>query len=314
MFRAATEDTPADADDGEQALLHKFLIDFVTLRVRAIRNVQVQLRTVQETVITDTYLMYQTFPRESEDSEILYSLQTLPRHGALLLTPSGLGDHPQQARKLRAGAKFSQVDLLSGRLKYRLFRKVDTPIDDSFAFVVTTASTEQKSAEQTFRIHHVPGQDDVEITLERLEVEEGAKKAITKRYLEIRASKIGRFVFSVTRAPRHGVIDVVDGNTVVRHNSSFFTSDEIADEKVVYKHDDSESRRDTFNFMATSDSSSNRGGGGGYGQQQQPRDFEYVAVFDIHIVLRNDQTPTRVVDRVFQVSYCHFFTKYNFVV
>ena len=45
---------------------------------------------------------------------------------------------------------------------------------------------------------------------------------------------------------------------VMRSNTSFFTSSEISEERLVYRHDDSESRRDAFHFVATSDTYSVR--------------------------------------------------------
>jgi chondroitin sulfate proteoglycan 4 len=72
---------------------------------------------------------------------------------------------------------------------------------------------------------------------------------------------------------------------VDRAKATFFTSDEINEERIVYKHDDSESRRDTFHFFVSS----------------ERHDFQYVGVFHVHVVLRNDQTPTRVVEKEFQV-------------
>ena len=60
---------------------------------------------------------------------------------------------------------------------------------------------------------------------------------------------------------------------------------------MVYNHDDSESRRDTFHFVAMASRSRGRG-----------HDFQYVGVFHIHVVLKNDHTPIQVVDKVFQVT------------
>ena len=94
-----------------------------------------------------------------------------------------------------------------------MLSKAYEPINDEFTFVVRTA--EQKSAEQIFKISHVPGDTDVEITLERLEVEEGSKKALTEKYLRVEADDIDHFVFNVTRAPRHGRIDVLAPNKVI---------------------------------------------------------------------------------------------------
>ncbi len=53
------------------------------------------------------------------------------------------------------------------------------------------------------------------------------------------------------------------------------------------QHDDSESRRDSFHFFAT--------------QSDGVDLLHYLAVFHIHVILRNDQTPTRTTDRVFEV-------------
>ncbi len=133
----------------------------------------------------------------------------------------------------------------------------------------------------------------MDITLERLEVEEGARRTITGKYLNLAAVDINHFVFNITRSPSHGTLDVLAPNKVdlVRSNTSFFTSDEIEAERVVYNHDDSESRRDTFHFAAMASRDRGRG-----------HDFQYVGVFHIHVVLKNDHTPIQIVDKVFQVQ------------
>ena len=109
-----------------------------------------------------------------------------------------------------------------------------------------------QSAEEQFKLHYVPGDTTVDITLERLEVEEGARRTISKKYLNVMAPDIVHFVFNITRTPKHGTIDILAPNKVdiVRANTTFFTSDEIESDRVVYNHDDSESRRDTFHFVA----------------------------------------------------------------
>ena len=157
--------------------------------------------------------------------------------------------------------------------------------DDSFTFRVTTK--EQSSGIEKFSVFYVPGDTNVDITLERLEVEEGSKRTISKRYLYVHSIGIQHFLFNVTKSPHHGQIDVLAPNKVDvdRAKATFFTSDEINEERIVYKHDDSESRRDTFHFFVSS----------------ERHDFQYVGVFHVHVILRNDQTPTRVVEKEFQV-------------
>ncbi len=183
--------------------------------------------------------------------------------------------------------------MLSGNLKYRLHREDSgRPVDDYFTFIVQTK--DQKSAEQRFDIHYFPGDSNVDINLETLEVEEGGKRAITRRHLSITTtSSSASFVYNVTRAPSHGRVDVLASNRVdvARRNASFFTSEEVEQERILYTHDDSESRRDSFHFFATQ--ADNTGNGGDF--------IHYLAVFHIHVVLRNDETPTIVVDKIFEV-------------
>ena len=63
-------------------------------------------------------------------------------------------------------------------------------------------------------MHYVPGDTTVDITLERLEVEEGARRTISKKYLNVVAPDIVHFVFNITRTPVHGAVDVLALNKV----------------------------------------------------------------------------------------------------
>ena len=130
-----------DEDDDEEVNreekeLHEFKIQFVTSSLAAVRNVPLRLVNVQETVITDTHLLYRAGGSSSDDDEdgsIVFELTRAPARGSLVLTPVGgaaaaggdEGDRRQQqqqqqpARKLKVGSRFSQVDLLAGHLKYR---------------------------------------------------------------------------------------------------------------------------------------------------------------------------------------------------
>ncbi len=89
-----------------------------------------------------------------------------------------------------------------------------------------------------FEVHYVPGDANVDITLETLEVEEGGGRAITPRHLSIRvASAPASFLFNVTRGPAHGALHVTDaqGVATVRENATFFTSEEVAANRLVYR-------------------------------------------------------------------------------
>lgn len=266
-----------------------FSIKFVRVNINVISNHGLKMENIGESVITERDLMYQTYPEETEPSKIMYTLTSPPRQGNLFISHSldrGGGGGGNQQKKLHTNSNFSQLEILSGRLKYKLIGKVYSIIHDKFAFTVSTPK--QVSDPQSFDIFYSPGDTSVDITLESCEVEEGGRKVITNKYLDIRTLDFSSFIFNLTQPPSHGWLSVLSDNKVdvIRSQTEYFTSSELSDHRMFYTHDDSESRRDSFSFVARK-----RSGG----------DFQYKATFHIHVILRNDQTPTRAVDKVFYV-------------
>jgi len=139
----------------------------------------------------------------------------------------------------------------------------------------------------TFTLVHMPGQtsDQLTVTLERLEVVEGGQQVIAQSHLNLVTERVATMNYNLTRVPRHGRIDVLKNGSslVARANTTFFNSREVAEERVVYIHDDSESRKDSFHFLAWAP------------------DFQYLGIFHFDIILKNDNKPLRTVDRVFRV-------------
>ena len=263
---------------------YTFTITFVNINIQSVRNHGLKLENVIESVITESSLMYQTFPEATADADITYRITKPPKEGSILINnPGGVGNIYQQ---LSTNSSFSQVEILSGRLKYKLTGKPYSIIQDNFSFEVSTPK--QTSNIQVFDISYSPGDTSVDITLEGCEVEEGGRKVISNKHLEIRSLDYSSFIFNVSAAPVHGWLNILSPNKVdvLRQKTLFFTSEELSEQRLVYNHDDSESRRDAFTFLAT------KIGG---------RRFQYSGEFHIHILLRNDQTPTRAVDKVFHV-------------
>jgi hypothetical protein len=70
----------------------------------------IKLINVQETVITDSHLMYQTFPQKTRDSDFVFTVVSPPQHGSLLLSTSAGNDATfSTPQKLRAESTFTQV-------------------------------------------------------------------------------------------------------------------------------------------------------------------------------------------------------------
>ena len=154
-----------------------FSIKFVRVNLNVINNRGLKLENIGESVITERDLMYQTYPEETDHSKIIYTLTHPPQQGNLFISHSM--DKGIQLKKLYANSNFSQLEILSGRLKYKLIGKVYSIIHDKFKFIVSTPK--QQSEPQSFDIFYSPGDTSVDITLESCEVEEGGRKTITNK-------------------------------------------------------------------------------------------------------------------------------------
>ena len=78
----------------------------------------------------------------------------------------------------------------------------------------------------------------------------------------------------------------------MRKNISWFGSDDLTDQRIVYTHDDSESIIDKFLFLARPRLSP---------QDDPSKDFQYVGTFPIRAHMKNDNPPVRVGDQVLRV-------------
>ena len=96
---------------------------------------------------------------------LIFQVVRPPRYGAL---------HPSSTQKhhrLQTGDTFTQQDLDSARLRYRLHRKAYSHVHDDFTFRVS--APECSSVSGTLGLLHVPSgetRDEVRATLERLQV------------------------------------------------------------------------------------------------------------------------------------------------
>lgn len=187
---------------------------------------------------------------------------------------------------------FTQQHIDTDQLWYRLHRRAYSHIQDEFTFVV--GATECENITGVMTIRHTPGtlttdrtEGRVHTTLERLQVTEGSRMVIPTTHLNFRTDAVTNLIFNITHLPKHGKIEVInDILKVMRDNTTYFTLEELNSDRVYYAHDDSESRHDSFHFMALS---------------PEPEDFQYVGVFHIDIILKNDNSPVRANDNVFHI-------------
>ncbi|XP_049885189.1 chondroitin sulfate proteoglycan 4 [Pectinophora gossypiella] len=264
--------------------LYDFRLTFIRLELYQSVNEELVLNNTREAFISSQHLRFKTKPIALPNDRIQYTIIRPPKYGILHLSS---GKHHLQTHNT-----FTQHHIETDQLWYRLHRRAYSHIQDEFSFVV--GATECENITGVMTIRHTPGSSTsdyspgrVHTTLERLQVMEGARMAIPATHLNFRTDAVSNLVFNITHLPKHGKIEVINDNLkIVRDNTTYFTLQELNSDRVYYAHDDSESRHDSFHFMALS---------------PEPEDFQYVGVFHIDIILKNDNSPVRANDNVFHI-------------
>ncbi|XP_052752420.1 chondroitin sulfate proteoglycan 4 isoform X2 [Galleria mellonella] len=262
--------------------LYDFRLTFIKLELYQSVNEQLILNNTREAFISSQHLRFKTRPLALHSDRIQYTILGPPKYGILHLS-SG-------KRHLQGHSTFTQYHIDTDQLWYRLHRRAYSHIQDEFSFVVSATECENITGVMT--ITHTPASmtsdhlsGRVHTTLERLQVSEGSRMVIPASHLNFRTDVVTNLVFNITHLPKHGKIEV-ENEKDITNDTTFFTLQELNSDKVYYAHDDSESRHDSFHFMALS---------------PEPEDFQYVGVFHIDIMLKNDNSPVRVNDNVFHI-------------
>ncbi|KAG7313392.1 hypothetical protein JYU34_000510 [Plutella xylostella] len=264
--------------------LYDFRLTFIKLELYQTINEELVLNNTREAFISSQHLRFSTKPLPLASDRIVYTIIRPAKYGILHLSA---GKH-----HLSMHSSFTQQHIDNDQLWYRLHRRAYSHIQDEFSFVV--GATECDNITGVMTIRHTPGLTSAEhtsgrihTTLERLQVTEGSRMVIPATHLNFRTDVVTNLVFNVTRLPKHGKIEVVNNDLkIMRDNTTYFTLQELNSDRVYYTHDDSESRHDSFHFMALS---------------SEPEDFQYVGVFHIDIILKNDNSPVRATDKVFHI-------------
>lgn len=276
---------------------HVFNIIFKTLTVIIENNDNLVLHQTLFGKFSQKMLMVISSADKTNKKNIVYTVLRAPQKGSLYLIKRNdvninLFD---QIPPLKIDGTFTQQDITDGYVFYKLDRPSFDRVDDFtdlqasyFGFTVMVRSM----------IQYLPEKTPVRFVNNGLkDVIEGGYSIISRQELSLEMDNFKKFTFSVVRHPTHGCINIVDPSSqaVLRHNVTSFTMSEIKEGKVAYKHDDSESKEDSFTFTAApilEDSEDSI-----LGEIQ-----EYSGTFHITMKMRNDNPPVRAFTKVFQIA------------
>ncbi|XP_053994110.1 chondroitin sulfate proteoglycan 4 [Hylaeus volcanicus] len=255
---------------------YDFRVTFIDLELKQTKKVPVNFTNVAEVAVTGQNLRYQTNPLVTAFNKIVFTVKTGPRYGNLFLS----------SQKLNVGDQFTQEDVDSGRLKYRLFKRAYSTIVDEFGFKVSAPQC--VDLHTSLRLRHYLSKNVKPLdSLEVLQVDEGSRELVRIQKTNLKDYGVASLMYNLTMEPRHGWLTVTNNSKAhTRNDTLYFSSEELASHRVYYVHDDSETRKDSFQFVAVA---------------VDAVDFMYVGIFRVEVTMKNDNAPERVVNRVFHV-------------
>lgn len=216
--------------------------------------------------------------------DLHFRILTAPKKGKLLLLNT----------TLQKNSTFSQKNITDGVLRYQLLHGVHGDTRDVVSFQVF--STHANSSSHDFRINIRADSPAVTVINKGLTVAEGGSKVINKDLLFTHTGSQWEVQYLIMERPRHGWIRRINlsNSTSINDNIATFTNQDIVAERIMYVHDDSESKQDSFAFqiLLYKHKHGSRKEGGSPAEH----------TFNISVLLVNDQRPVRVVDKVFHVA------------
>lgn len=246
---------------------------------------KMELNGVQSAFVTPENLHVVSKGVRLNESHLYFRLLTVPKKGRLFF----------DGKVLQKNSTFSQKNITDGLVKYELLNRLLDDTRDTFSFQVF--STHADSTSYYFRINIKTKSTAVAVVNEGLSILEGGSKVITKDILFTHTASNREVQYNITGRPAHGQIRRINlsNSTSIDDNIVIFTNQDIMEERIMYVHDDSETRQDSFSFQIMV-----------YKPHRHPstKDDRNTAerTFNISVQLVNDQRPVRVVNKVFHVA------------
>lgn len=246
---------------------------------------KMEVNGVQSAVVTPEDLHVVSKGVKLNESNLHFRLLTVPKKGRLFL----------DSKVIQKNSNFSQKNITDGLLKYELLSRLQDDTRDTFSFQVF--SSHANSTSYDFRINIKSESTAITVVNKGLSVLEGGSKVITKDILFTHTASNREVQYSIMVSPKYGQIRKVNlsNSTSINDNIAIFTNQDITEERIMYVHDDSETKQDSFTFQIMVYKPHKH-----TGKKEDRNTAEHT--FNISVQLVNDQRPVRVIDKVFHVA------------
>uniref|UniRef100_A0AAR2LLA9 Laminin G domain-containing protein n=1 Tax=Pygocentrus nattereri TaxID=42514 RepID=A0AAR2LLA9_PYGNA len=248
------------------------------------RNEIIEMDKIRRAAIDSQHLYATAQGVTVTEAELNFRLLSSTKKGMILLNDE----------KLEKNSTFSQMDVTDMKVEYQLVDRTFEDTVDSFEFQVFTKHAH--SASHVFKINIKADINSIYIRNNGLSVFEGESKLITKDDLFAETLSTKEMYYTVTKSPKHGKLARINlSNSTESYDRLIsFTYHDILEERLMYVHDDSETTHDQFTFIASSSPVAKT-------SVNEDEVGSKEGVFNISILLVNDEKPIRIVDEVFHV-------------
>lgn len=219
-----------------------------------------------------------------DSAYIRYIIWKCPTLGTLMLQDKDLSEQDS----------FTQQDIEAGHISYKPTIHKAFDAEDNFQFKVF--AEDQYSQLYTFPITVKADSNTPVLTNERLLVLKGNESVLSKEHLWVQDPQFTDFVYRIIQDPIHGYLIRDSPPGVPRFEGAVrvFSNEDILLNRLIYKHDGSDTSQDQFTFLVFEVNTDNT--------NVQTEGQEVVKeTFNIAIQTRNDYVPQRVINKPFHV-------------
>lgn len=253
---------------------------FTKLKIGIQTQNTLTINGTKDKTITTVNLFHQTTPLPTFARNVIYTVMTPPKFGLIYVN-----GYPEYAKEMDS---FTQQDIDKQLIRYRTYHTCYSSFVDVFEFMVTVPECEDVFG--TMKIIYNPPTALANSlsyqTRETLYVSEGDRAQLTQRHFEVFFNKFNFLVLKLSVVPLNGVLCNYNAETLKITQIDSFTLEKLYGGEIFYCHDDSETTKDTMQFMVLSD---------------VDKDFQYVCELLIEISPINDNAPMRLGGDVFHV-------------